>query len=251
MKILPKNLFEKKSKGVKIAALTCYDFSFAKIFGKAEIDVLLVGDSLSNVILGNGSTKEIGMKEIIHHTRGVSKGAKNSLVVADMPFNSYNSPKNALKNAKLLIEAGADAVKLEGHVHNSIVAIVKEGIPVMGHLGFLPQSMEKPKLIGKTPEEYEEILFDAIKLERDGCFAIVLECVLPELAKHVSETLSIPTIGINSGKDCDGQILVSYDLLGLYPKSPCFVKKYVDFSKEAETAVKKFRKEIEKGKFPK
>jgi len=221
----------------QISMLTAYDYSFAKIFDEAGVDILLVGDSLGNVVLGYETTREVTMADMVHHTKAVARGTKRALVVADMPFGAM---KNAVANAKELVKAGAEAVKIEGIKEiKGIKGIIKNNIPVMGHLGVLPQTAKEYKV-----QHSREIIEQAKILEQAGVFAIVLELVDPEIAKQVTRAVKIPTIGIYSGPHCDGQVLVSYDMLGLYPKAPKQVKKYVDLKTEIEKAVKKFIKSL-------
>ncbi len=233
----------------KITVLTAYDFSTAKIVDEAGIDIILVGDSLGNVVLGYETTREVTMEDMIRHTGAVARGAKECLIVADMPYKSDETMGHAVKNAKLLLKAGAHAVKVEGKP-NIVEALVKEGILVMGHTGLLPQTAEEMKIYGKDEEGAKKILSEAIALEKAGCFAVVLECVSGQLAKKITETLSIPTIGIGSGHYCDGQVLVINDMLGLFEKSPKFVKKYADLKAEIHKAVSGYIKDVKDGSFP-
>lgn len=214
-----KDIINKKNKQ-KITVLTAYDYITATILDEAGIDIIMIGDSVGNVNLGYETTVPVTMDEMIMHTKAVKRGVKNALIVADMPFLSYQTGINdAVKNAGLLIKAGAHAVKLEGGKNFSdvIEKLVKTGIPVMGHAGLLPQSVNKEGgyfIKGKTEDETKIVWEDALTIEKAGAFSTVLECVVPELAKKITDELKIPTIGIGSGKECDGQVLVINDLLG-------------------------------------
>lgn len=247
-----------KRENEKISMLTAYDYSTAKIIDDANVDVILVGDSLGMVVLGYDDTIKVTVEDIIHHTSAVSRGAKRSMIVADMPFLSYHQGKYiSVKNAGRLIQEGnANAVKLEGGIEiiEDIKAIINAGIPVMGHLGLTPQSVNKIGgyyIQGKSVEEAEKIIEDAVALEKAGVFSIVLECVPSELSKAITNKLSIPTIGIGAGKCCDGQVLVTNDLLGSYQGHiPKFVKKYEDIGEKTKNAVKEYIKEVKNKEFP-
>ena len=241
----------------KITMLTAYDYTFANIMDNAGIDCILVGDSVGNVMLGYPNTIPVTVDEMIHHTKAVSKGAKNALVVIDMPFMSYQeSIEQARRNAgRMIKESGAEAVKLEGGVKmkDVIRALVDIEIPVMGHIGLTPQSIHRMgsyKVQGKG-EEAEALIKDAKAVEEAGAFSVVLECVPRKLAKEITNMLSIPTIGIGAGPDCDGQVLVIHDLLGLFGEfRPKFVKSYLNIRQEMETAIKSFIEEVKEGVFP-
>ncbi|MBW2983829.1 3-methyl-2-oxobutanoate hydroxymethyltransferase [Candidatus Woesearchaeota archaeon] len=240
----------KSTKGKdKIIVLTAYDYSTAKVIDEAGVDIILVGDSLGNVVLGYESTRDVTMEDMLRHTAAVARGAKNCLIVADMPFESDKTMGLAVKNAKLLLKAGAHAVKVEGKP-DIVEALVKEGILVMGHTGLLPQTAEHLKVQGKTEKDAKRILNEAAALEKAGCFSIVLECISRVLARMVTETLKIPTIGIGSGPYCDGQVLVSNDMLGLFDKIPKFVRKYADLNSEIKKAVHAYIKSVKEGTFP-
>lgn len=257
MRLTVKAIFEKKGKE-KIAALTAYDFPFARILDEAGMDIILVGDSVGMVLLGYDSTLPVTMREMIHHTKAVARAVKRALIVADMPFGSYqDSAERAYRSAKRLIqEAGADAVKLEGgkNVVKQVTALVKAGISVMGHLGMTPQSATSLggyKVQGREPEAAKEILEDAEQLEAAGVFSIVLECVPSQLAERITKKVSCPTIGIGAGPDCDGQILVLHDLLGFKGKvQPRFVRRYAEFEEEAKKAFSRYLKDVRSGSFP-
>jgi len=228
-----------KSEIRKISMLTAYDYPFANILDEAGVDIILVGDSLGNVILGYENTLPVTMQDMIHHTKAVARGVKRALVVADMPNKSATTPKNALKNAKELLKAGADAVKIEGIDDLlSIKKLVKAGIPVMGHLGFTPQKVKE--LGGYRIQRSPKIIDEARKLKEIGVFAIVLEMIPPELANKVTSAVNIPTIGIGAGPDCDGQVLVTHDLLGLSSWMPSFVKPRVNLRKKVICAIKEW-----------
>ncbi|MEA3494366.1 MAG: 3-methyl-2-oxobutanoate hydroxymethyltransferase [Candidatus Margulisiibacteriota bacterium] len=216
----------------KISMLTAYDYPFAKILDEAGVDIILVGDSLGNVVLGYKDTRSVTMDDMVHHTKAVARGVERALVVADIPYRSVS-----VRNAKLLIKAGAKAVKVEGI--KGVKRIVKAGIPVMGHLGYLPQTMRKPKI-----KRSASVIKQAKELEAAGVFAIVLEMVDPKIAKEVTKTVNAPTIGIGSGRDCDGQVLVTYDILGLTDWAPSFAKRNVDLKKAAGSAIREFIKDL-------
>ncbi len=211
-----------KARRERCAALTAYDYPTARLLDEAGVDLILVGDSLGMVVLGYPDTTHVTLEEMLHHTRAVRRGVKRAPLVADLPIGTYRTPEQALENARRLIEAGADAAKLEGGVSHEphIAALIQAGIPVMGHIGMLPQSLHEEggyKLKGKTEAEAERLLADARAVERAGAFAIVLELVKADVAAEISRALAIPTIGIGSGRECDGQILVTHDLIGLFP----------------------------------
>lgn len=250
-------LREKKRQGRKITMLTAYDYPTARIVDDAGIDAILVGDSLGMVVLGYESTVPVTMDDMIHHTKAARRGTKTALLIGDMPFKSYENPSDAVRNAKRFIdEAGCGAVKLEGgsDVVGVTEAIVEAGIPVMGHLGLTPQSADKLggfKVQGKDAGAARKIIDDALKLQDAGCFAIVLECIPDTLAGLITERLDIPTIGIGAGPDCDGQVLVINDMLGLFDRFiPKFVKQYVKLSASISDAVKRYKEEVERGIFP-
>ncbi|MFA6049286.1 MAG: 3-methyl-2-oxobutanoate hydroxymethyltransferase [Candidatus Micrarchaeia archaeon] len=235
----------------KISTLTCYDYSFAQALDSAGIDAILVGDSMAMVLLGHPDTKSIGLREMLEHTKAVCRGAKSTLVIADMPIGTYEDSRAAMQNASLFMQAGAHAVKIEGAKSEEARALVAADIPVMGHLGLLPQTAQDYKVQGKTPEAAEKLLREAKALDDAGVFAIVLECVPASLAEKITESVSVPTIGIGAGPDCDGQILVLYDLLGLYgDAAPKFVKVYADLREQTALAVRRYKNEVEGGVFP-
>lgn len=227
---------ETKKRGEKITALTAYDYPTARLLDESGIDLILVGDSLGMVVLGYEDTTEVTLADMVHHTRAAARGVKRALLVGDLPIHSYDNAEQAVSSARALMEAGAQAVKLEGGASHvaQIEAIIAAGIPVMGHIGMLPQSVREEggyKVKGRTPTEAEALLRDAAAVERAGAFAVVLEIVAPEIARRITDALAIPTIGIGSGSHCDGQILVTHDLIGLFP---WFTPKFV--SPEARVA---------------
>lgn len=246
-----------KKSGRKLTVVTAYDALFARIVEQAGLEAILVGDSLGMVVQGNPNTLTVTMEEMLYHVRMVARGARQALIIADMPFMSYQpSVEDAVRNAGHLLQAGAAAVKIEGGkaVADRVQAMTRFGIPVMGHVGMMPQSVNASggyKVQGKDQEGAERLLSEAQALEGAGVFSVVLECVPSSLAKRVTEVLSIPTIGIGAGPDCDGQILVLYDLLGLFDDFlPKFVKPYAHLKADALQALRRFREEIEFGKFP-
>lgn len=257
-KITPPDLRIKKTNNEKITMLTAYDYPIASALDSIGIDTILVGDSLGMVVLGYENTVPVTMDEMIHHCRAVKRGIKYALLIGDMPFLSYQiSFEEARRNAgRFLKEGGCDAVKLEGGLEmtDTVKSIVDIGIPVVGHIGLTPQtagSLGGFKVQGKDIKSAKYQLDSAIALEKAGACMIVLECVPDGLAKLITGKLSIPTIGIGAGSDCDGQVLVTNDLLGLFPKFvPKFVKKYADIYPEIETAVKQYIDEVTTGKFP-
>jgi 3-methyl-2-oxobutanoate hydroxymethyltransferase len=227
---------ELKRRGEKITALTAYDYPTARLLDESGIEIILVGDSLGMVVLGYEDTTGVTLDEMVHHTRAAARGVKRALLVGDLPIHTYENPAQAVASARALMEAGAHAVKLEGGASHvaQIKAIIAEGIPVMGHIGMLPQSVRKEggyKVKGRTPTEADALLADAAAVEKAGAFAVVLEIVAAETARRITEALEIPTIGIGSGSHCDGQILVTHDLIGLFP---WFTPKFV--SPEARVA---------------
>lgn len=249
---------EAKNKNEKLAMLTAYDYSTAKLMDESGINGILVGDSLGMVCLGYEDTLSVTMEDMIHHTRAVARGAKNTLVVADMPFMSYQtSVYDAVVNAgRLMKEGRAQAVKLEGgsEIYEQIKAIVDASIPVMAHIGLTPQSVNAFggfKVQGKDEERAKKLIEDAKAVEKAGAFAIVLECVPAKLAKIISEEVKVPTIGIGAGNGCDGQILVYQDMLGMFSDfTPKFVKKYTDVGEVMKNAFVKYIEEVKDGVFP-
>ena len=245
------NIIKKKNKS-KIVSLTAYSKNIASILDNF-CDIVLVGDSLGSVLYNYKSTREVTLETMIEHSKSVRMGIKKSLMVVDMPHNTYRNPKEALQNAKkIIIKTKCDAVKLEGgkKIYNIVKALTKNNIPVMGHLGLLPQSDKTFKFKGKKISERKKILNDAKLLEDAGVFSIVLECVETSLAKKITNEINIPTIGIGASNNCDGQILVFDDLIGLNPIDVRFVKKYGNIRKEITKAVSSYSRDVRKKKFP-
>ena len=256
-KITIPSLQEMKRDSQKITMLTAYDYPMARLVDEAQIDIILVGDSLGMVVLGYDSTLPVTMEDMIRHTQAARRGTKYALLVGDMPYKSYDTQKDAVVNATRFVkDAGCDAVKLEGGTESleAAEAIIKAGIPVMGHLGLTPQSIEKLggfKVQGKTAEAAEVIINDALKLEKVGCFSVVLECVPSQIAKIITKRLKVPTIGIGAGPDCDGQVLVTNDMVGLFDRFvPKFVKQYIKLSTHILKGIKTYKKEVAEGRFP-
>ena len=252
-----KDIISQKSKQERITMLTAYDYPTASFLDEAGIDIILVGDSLANVVLGLESTTEVGMKEMLHHTKAVVRAVKNALVIGDMPFDSYQlNPQAAVDNARQFIEAGCQAVKLEWFEDCQKVAsaIAQAGIPVMGHVGLTPQTAQKidgMKVQGRDAAAAKAITNQAMVLQDAGCFSVVLECIPMEVAQVITAQLKIPTIGIGAGPHCDGQVLVIHDLLGLFTRyQPKFSKKYVDLGPQIIQAVKQYKQEVISGQFP-
>ena len=257
MKITVQDILSLKGKR-KITMLTAYDYPLASLVDKAGIDMILVGDSLANVVLGLDSTTKVGMPEMLHHSKAVTRAVKQALVVGDMPFDSYQvNPEESVKNATRFIdEAKCDAVKLEWFERCLEVTeqIAKAEIPVMGHIGLTPQTADKLggfKVQGKDAQAAQQLIDQALELEKRGVFAIVLECVPDKIAQIITQKLKIPTIGIGAGPDCDGQVLVIHDLLGLFERfTPKFVKKYANLSGLIAQAIGDYKGEVTSGKFP-
>jgi len=247
-----------KQRGEKFAMLTAYDYPTARLLDEAGVPIILVGDSLGMVVLGYSSTLPVTMADMIHHVGAVVRGTQRTHVVADMPFMSYQaSPEDALRNAgRFLQEAGAQSVKLEGGVSvaETVRRLVEAGIPVMGHIGLTPQSLNQfggYKIQGKTPAAAVKLLNDAVALEQAGAYAVVLETIPAPLGKLVSERLSIPTIGIGAGPYCDGQVQVLHDMLGLHPDFvPKHAKQYAHLAEEIGRAVREYLAEVQESRFP-
>ena len=257
-KITIPDINKKKHDGKKITMLTAYDYPMARLVDEAGIDMVLVGDSLGMVVLGYDSTLPVTMEDMIHHSKAVRRGLKYAFLVGDMPFMSYQaSVEEAIKNAgRFMKEAGCDAVKLEGgtEVIKQAKAIIDAGIPVQGHLGLTPQSASKlggMRVQGKDAATANKIIDDAMRLEDAGCFSIILECVPDKIAKKITHKARVPIIGIGAGPDCDGQVLVTHDLLGLFDRFvPKFVKQYTKLWDNILDALRDYREEVEAGKFP-
>ena len=247
-----------KQNGERVSMLTAYDASFAGLIDAAGIDMVLVGDSLGMVLLGYDSTIPVTMEEMLHHCRAASRGVKRAVLVGDMPFMSYQvSESEAIINAgRFLKEAGCDAVKLEGgtEVCDTVRAIVNAGISVMGHIGLTPQTASQLggfKVQGKDADSARRLLQSARNLEAAGVFAVVLECIPAQLSEVITEAVAIPTIGIGAGKHCDGQVLVTHDMVGMFEKFiPSFVKQYVNLAPEIKKAVTAYHQEVKNGAFP-
>ncbi len=257
-KVTIASLQKKKETGKKITMMTAYDYPTAGLVDQAGIDTTLVGDSLGMVMLGYESTVPVTMDEMIHHSKAVVRGTTNSFVLGDMPFMSYHvSVEDAIRNAgRFIKEAGCDCVKLEGgsEMAHVVKAIVAAGIPVCGHIGLTPQTATKLSgynVQGKDSDSAKELLQSAKDLENAGAFLIVMECIPDLLAARVTKDLKIPTIGIGAGKDCDGQVLVYHDLVGLFERfTPKFVKQYVNLAPQIRDALVQFKKDVDSGVFP-
>jgi len=237
--------------GPKITMLTAYDFQTARLLAETGIDLILVGDSLGVVFQGKTSTREVTMQEMLYHCDAVVRGAGQVPVIVDLPIHSYNTPEDAVYNSMQFIEKGASGVKLEGYQPGIVKALTLAKIPVMGHLGVLPQTAKYYRVTGKDRAEAERLRLEAKGLVAEGVFALVLECMTEGLAREITSMVAVPTIGIGAGKFCDGQVLVITDLLGLSPgKLPKFVKRYVDLSSIIKEAVLSFKQEVERGLYP-
>jgi len=235
----------------KIIMLTAYDYQMARILDEAGIDLMLVGDSLGMVIQGYANTKSVTIEDMLYHTRAVARGAKKTPIVGDMPIDCDKSVDDALKNAKRFLEAGAQGVKIEGNKSRVVKALLKAGVPVMGHAGLLPQTAESYRVKGKQPPEAQKIFNDALELDELGVFSIVLECIPESLAERITAAVDAPTIGIGAGKHCDGQVLVINDMLGFDESfAPKYLKRYASLSKMIKEAVARFKKEVSSGVYP-
>jgi len=256
-KVTIPELLKRKREGRKITMLTAYDFPFARIVDEAGIDIILVGDSLGVVVQGQPNTLNVTMEEMLYHTRIVARGVGRALVVGDMPFLSFQTGmEETIRNAGRFLQAGAEAVKIEGgtNITDRIAALTRMDIPVMGHVGLTPQSVHRMggyKVQGREPEMADRLLAEAKAVEEAGAFAIVLEGIPLTLGRRITQALSIPTIGIGAGPHCDGQVLVLHDLLGLFDRfHPTFVKTYANLKTQALDAIKRYKEEVELGKFP-
>ncbi|MEH6616710.1 MAG: 3-methyl-2-oxobutanoate hydroxymethyltransferase [Porticoccus sp.] len=244
-----------KEQGEKFPVITAYDASFARLIEQAGIDVVLVGDSLGNVIQGHGSTVPVTMDDMIYHIEAVCRGNSKSLIIADLPFMAYATEEQTMENAALLMQAGAHMVKLEGGawLEETVLMLSERGIPVCGHLGLTPQSVNKLggyKVQGRDDQAAEKMVLDAHLLEEAGADILVLECVPTALAQQITNELSIPVIGIGAGPDTDAQVLVIYDMLGISPRLPKFSKNFLAETGDVETALKTYAKEVRSGAFP-
>lgn len=257
-KVMIGDLAAKKRDGNKITMLTAYDYPMARIADDAGVDIILVGDSVGMVVLGYDSTVPVTMDEMIHHSKAVRRGTKYAFLIGDMPFMSYQvSDEEAVRNAgRFMKEAGCDAVKLEGGDESisAAKAIIKSGIPVLGHLGLTPQTVSKLggyRVQGKDHQAAERLIEQSVSLEKAGCFGIVLECVPGEVSKMISQRLKIPIISCGSGAGCDGQVMVTYDMIGIFDRFvPKFVKKYADLRPIILKAFKSYIEEVGSGIFP-
>jgi 3-methyl-2-oxobutanoate hydroxymethyltransferase len=249
-----KDFRQMKQRGEKIAALTAYDYPTARLLDESGIDIILVGDSVGMVVLGYQDTTRVTLDEMLHHTRAASRGVRRALLVGDMPIHSYETPKQAVETARKFVDAGAQAVKLEGGWSEcvKIETIVAAGIPVMAHIGMLPQHVREEggyKMKGKTAREAEQLLDDAKCVQRAGAFSVVLEIVIADVAKQITNAIAIPTIGIGSGEHCDGQILVTHDLIGLFPWfTPKFVSPEARVAEEIRRAARAFIERTKHGR---
>jgi len=257
MRVTVRTLAARKRRGEKLTMLTAYDFAFARIFDAAGIDLILVGDSLGNVVQGNDTTLPVTLDEVVYHTRLVARACRRAMVIGDMPFGSYQvSAEDAVRSAiRLVKEGGAQAVKLEGGVSaaEAIARIARAEIPVFAHVGLTPQAVHRMggfRVQGRTDDERARVLADAQAVEQAGAVAVVLEGMPAELAADVTRKLAIPTIGIGAGPVCDGQVLVMHDMLGLNDWTPGFVKQFADLGATAARAARAFAEEVAGGKFP-
>ncbi|MBI4323579.1 MAG: 3-methyl-2-oxobutanoate hydroxymethyltransferase [Candidatus Omnitrophica bacterium] len=257
-KVTIPDLLRKKPQGEKITMLTAYDYPIACLLDETGVDIILVGDSLGMVVLGYETTTPVTMEEMLHHARAVRRGVKRALLVGDMPFMSFHgSLTGTVENAgRFIQEAGCDAVKIEwkAGIEDVAKAIVDAGIPVMGHVGLTPQTAQAEgglKVRGKDAESALRIITQAVALQEVGCFALVLECVPDVVAREITRKLSIPTIGIGAGPSCDGQVLVTYDVIGLFERfKPKFAKRYAEVAPAIRQAVSAFRLDVQQGRFP-
>jgi len=252
------DILARKASGPPISVLTAYDYPLARMVDQAGIDIILVGDSLGMVVLGYTDTVSVTMDEMIHHTKAVARATQKALIVGDMPFGSYNADiPDAIRNATRFIKEGrADAIKLEGgrSMAETVAAIVKAGVPVQGHIGLTPQtaaSLGGFKVQGKSAEAARALISDAQALADAGCFSIVLEAIPSPIAARITRAIPIPTIGIGAGVDCDGQVLVIHDMVGLFDRfTPKFVKQYAQLGQAAAAAMQAYVKDVQKGEFP-
>jgi 3-methyl-2-oxobutanoate hydroxymethyltransferase len=249
-----KDFRQMKQRGEKITALTAYDYPTARLLDESGVDIILVGDSVGMVVLGYQDTTDVTLAEMLHHTRAVARGVRQALLVADMPIRTYETPAQAVETARRLVDAGAQAVKLEGGVNRAaqIEAIIRAEIPFMAHIGMLPQTVREEggyRIKGRTQSEIDALLADARGVENAGAFSVVLEIVLADVAKQITNTIDIPTIGIGSGEHCDGQILVTHDLIGLFPWfTPKFVSPEARVAEEIRRAARAFIERTRSGR---
>ena len=236
--------------GDLIAMLTVYDYPTALALDTCDLDILFVGDSLAQTELGLASTADIGLEQMLHHLGAVARGVKATHLLADLPFGSYETADQALEGARQLIEAGANSVKLEGPRYEVVEHLVSNGVDVMGHVGLLPQTARRYRLQGTKVESAARIHKQALRLQETGCYAIVLEFMSHETAESITQTLNIPTIGIGAGPGCDGQVLVSSDMLGQFDKVPSYVRKYAYLNETVAKAARAYRDDVKSGDFP-
>lgn len=251
MKLSIKQIKERKASGRPLAMLTAYDAQIALLLEQAGVDLLLVGDTLGMVFQGRDTTRVVTLDQMAYHVSVVSHGARDTFIVGDLPYGSYDSPELAVASGRRLMDAGANAVKLEGSPEGIVAQLVDAGVPVMGHLGLQPQTAESFRVRGKRGEEADAILEEALLVEEAGAFSLVLESVPESLARRISERISIPTIGIGAGKYCDGQVLVINDLLGLSTMhQPKFVKHYAELAVTVREAAQSYVREVQSRSFP-
>ncbi len=245
------SLRQMKQQGQKITMLTAYDYPTARILNRSGIDMILVGDSLGMVLLGYSSTQEVTMDDMLRHTAAVARGNTCCFLVGDMPYLSYESPKQALENAQRFLSVGADAVKLEGNYKEIVQHLVGHQVPVMGHIGLTPQTATNFKVRGRTEAAARQLLCEAAELQDAGCFSLVIESVPRKLGAQITQQLDIPTIGIGAGPDCDGQVLVWHDVVGIFEEfTPRFVKRYALLAPEMEKAARAYVEDVRGGIFP-
>ena len=250
-----KTLNEKKKSGEKFPVITAYDASFSRLANNAGIDVILVGDSLGNVIQGHDSTIPTTINDMVYHTQAVRRGSENTFIITDLPFMTFSHEHQALNNSAMLMRAGANMVKLEGGswLNTTVRMLCERGIPVCGHLGLTPQSVHKisgNKVQGRTKQSANQIFEDALNLEKAGIDLLVLECVPAKLAQKITQKVQIPVIGIGAGVDTDGQVLVIYDILGLSPRMPSFSKNFLNGTGDIESALKLYSEQVRSKEFP-
>ena len=250
-----KTLNEKKKSGEKFPVITAYDASFSRLANNAGIDVILVGDSLGNVIQGHDSTIPTTINDMVYHTQAVRRGSENTFIITDLPFMTFSHEHQALDNSAMLMRAGANMVKLEGGswLNTTVRMLCERGIPVCGHLGLTPQSVHKisgNKVQGRTKQSASQIFEDALNLEKAGIDLLVLECVPAKLAQKITQKVQIPVIGIGAGVDTDGQVLVIYDILGLSPRMPSFSKNFLNGTGDIESALKLYSEQVRSKEFP-
>ncbi|MBT5412012.1 MAG: 3-methyl-2-oxobutanoate hydroxymethyltransferase [Cellvibrionales bacterium] len=250
-----KTLNEKKKSGEKFPVITAYDASFSRLANNAGIDVILVGDSLGNVIQGHDSTIPTTINDMVYHTQAVRRGSENTFIITDLPFMTFSHEHQALNNSAMLMRAGANMVKLEGGswLNTTVRLLCERGIPVCGHLGLTPQSVHKisgNKVQGRTKQSANQIFEDALNLEKAGIDLLVLECVPAKLAQKITQKIQIPVIGIGAGVDTDGQVLVIYDILGLSPRMPSFSKNFLNGTGDIESALKLYSEQVRSKEFP-